>query len=95
MGWDMSMSIAGTEFDEVHYDSRGDVLYLRVSPFREPACTLEIPGGHTVDYDARGNMIGLALLNVRWTLEREGAIALHRPAEVLEAEQLESVLAGV
>lgn len=38
--------------------------------------------------------IGLVLLNVRWTLEREGAITLRRPAELLEAEQLEPVLSG-
>lgn len=88
------MRIAGTEFDEVHYDSRGDVLYLRVSPFREAARTLETPGGHTVDYDAGGDMIGLVLLNVRWTLERDGAIALRRPTERVEAEQLEPALAG-
>lgn len=91
----MSVRIAGTEFDQVHYDPRGDVLYLRVSPSREAARTLETPGGHTVDYDAQGNVIGLVLLNVRWTLEREGAITLRQPAELLEAEQLEPVLAGV
>lgn len=90
----MSVRIAGAEFDEVHYDSRGDVLYLRVSLSREAARTLETPGGHTVDYDARGNVIGLVLINVRWTLEREGAITLRWPAEMLEAEQLEPALSG-
>jgi uncharacterized protein YuzE len=88
----MTIKIAGAEFDEVHYDARGDVLYLRVSPLREPTRTLETQEGHAVDYDECGNLIGMVLLNVRWTLERDGAITLTWPAERLGAEQLEPAL---
>lgn len=90
----MSLNIAGTEFDDVHYDSRGDVLYLRVSPRQEPARTLETPEGHVADYDFAGNVIGLVLLNVRWTLEQDGAITLTWPAERLDADQLAPALSA-
>lgn len=88
----MSIRIGETEFDQAHYDARGDVLYLRVSPAREPARTLETPEGHAIDFDARGEMVGMVLLNVRWTLDREGAITLSRPADRLEADRLASAL---
>ena len=88
----MSTKIAGIEFDDVHYDARGDVLYLRVRPQREPARTLETAEGHAVDYDGQGNVIGMVLLNVRWTLGRDGAITLTWPAERLDADQLEPAL---
>ncbi len=90
----MNISIAGTEFADVYYDQRGDVLYLRVSPTREPTRTLETPEGHVVDYDDAGNVIGVVLLNVRWTLGRDGAITLTQPAERLEADQLEPALSA-
>lgn len=90
----MSLNIAGTEFEDVHYDPQGDVLYLRVSPAQEPVRTLETPEGHAVDYDAAGNVIGMVLLNVRWTLERDGAITLTWPAERLYASQLGPALSA-
>jgi uncharacterized protein YuzE len=73
---------------------RGDVLYLRVSPSREPHRTLETPEGHAVDYDDSGNVIGMVLLNVRWTLERDGALDLTWPAERVDADQLQAALSA-
>jgi uncharacterized protein YuzE len=88
----MSVTIAGIEFDHSHYDDRGDVLYLSVGPPREAARTLETPEGHAVDYEENGSVVGMILLNVRWSLEHEGAITLTWPAERLEADQLEAAL---
>jgi hypothetical protein len=62
------------------------------APPREPARGLETPEGHTVEYDEGGATIGLELLNVRTTLEREGAIAVAWPQVELSAQQLDPVL---
>jgi uncharacterized protein YuzE len=75
----MSVTIAGTEFDCVEYDSRGDVLYLSAGEPREPARTLATAEGHAIDYDSEGSMIGMVLLNVSWTLEHEGALTITLP----------------
>lgn len=88
----MTLTIAGIEFDHHDYDERGDTLYLHVGPPREPARALETPEGHTVDYDEDGTVIGLELMNVRWTLDREGALSLTWPRAELSAKQLDSVV---
>jgi uncharacterized protein YuzE len=90
----MSVKIAGIEFDHSHYDVRGDVLYLSVGPPQEAARTLETPEGHAVDYEENGSIVGMVLLNVRWSLENEGALTLTQPAERLEADQLQAVLSA-
>jgi uncharacterized protein YuzE len=90
----MRITIAGTTFDNSEYDSRGDVLYLSVGPPREPARTLATEEGHAIDYDETGTVIGMVLMNVRWMLEREGAITLTWPAERLEADQFQAVLSA-
>jgi uncharacterized protein YuzE len=88
----MTITIAGITFDHHHYDPRGDVLYLNVGEPQPAARGLEIPDGHAIHYDEAGAVIGLTLLNVRWTLEREGALTLTLPTEHLEAEALRPML---
>jgi uncharacterized protein YuzE len=90
----MSITIAGTEFDSVEYDSRGDVLYLSVGEPRKPARTLATAEGHAVDYGPEGGVIGMVLLNVRWTLEREGALTVTLPEHpaVADSRELAAVL---
>jgi uncharacterized protein YuzE len=90
----MTITIAGTSFDESEYDARGDVLYLSAGAPREAARTVATSEGHAIDYDETGAVIGLVLVNVRRILEREGAITLTRPAERLEANQLLTVLSA-
>jgi uncharacterized protein YuzE len=90
----MTITIAGIEFDHCHYDDRGDVLYLSVGPSREPAEAFETDEGHNVEYDEHGNVIGLVLLNVRWTLMREGELKLTWPPAHLPASALEAALAA-
>lgn len=90
----MNITIAGIHFDHQHYDSRGDVLYLNVGQPRKQARGLETPEGHAIHYDESGAVIGLTLLNVRWTLERAGELTLTWPEEHLAAETLRPVLAA-
>jgi uncharacterized protein YuzE len=88
----MTITIGGIAFDHAHYDERGDVLYLNVGAPRPAARGLETPEGHGVHYDDTGAVVGLTLLNVKWTLEREGALTLTWPAAQLSARELDAVL---
>jgi uncharacterized protein YuzE len=90
----MTITIAGIVFDHHHYDARGDVLYLNVGEPRAEARGLETPDGHALHYDETGAVIGLTLLNVRATLEREGRLTLSLPAEHLAADTLQPILAA-
>lgn len=89
----MTITVAGISFDQHRYDDRGDVLYLNIGPPRPAAHGLETPEGHAVHYDDDWVVIGLTLLNVRWTLEREGALTLTWPPARLPADQLDAALA--
>lgn len=90
----MKITIGGIAFDHHRYDERGDVLYLNVGEPRPAAHGLETPEGHAVHYDEDWAIVGLTLLNVRWTLEREGTLELTWPPARLAPEQLSSVLAA-
>jgi uncharacterized protein YuzE len=91
----MSISLADIEFGGVEYDARGDVLYLTAGIPRKPARTLSTVEGHAIDYDQRGNIIGMILVNVRWILDREGELHVTLPERLAVADQreLEAVLA--
>ena len=90
----MRITIAGTAFNESEYDARGDVLYLSAGQPREASRTVATSEGRAIDYDETGAVIGLVLVNVRQILEREGAVTLTRPAERLEADQLQAALSS-
>lgn len=88
----MSVTIAGITFDSHEYDDRGDVLYLSVGPPREAARTIATPEGHAVDYDESGAVIGMVLVNVRFLLERDGAVTVTVPPDRLVAARIEPAL---
>jgi uncharacterized protein YuzE len=88
----MSVTIAGTTFDSHEYDDRGDVHYLSVGPQREAARTVATPEGHAVDYDESGAVIGMVLVNVRFVLERDGAVTVTVPPDRVVAAQIEPAL---
>ena len=88
----MSVTIAGTSFDQHEYDERGDVLYLSVGPPREASRTIATPEGHAIDYDQSGAVIGMVLVNVRLLLERDGAVTVTLPADRVVAAQIEPAL---
>lgn len=88
----MTLTIAGTSFDQHEYDERGDVLYLSVGPPREAARTIATPEGHAVDYDETGVVIGMVLVNVRFILERDGAITVTLPPDHVVSAKIEPAL---
>lgn len=88
----MTLTIAGTNFDQHEYDDRGDVLYLSVGAPREAARTIATPEGHAIDYDQNGAVIGMVLVNVRFILDRDGMLTLSLPPEQLAADALAPVL---
>jgi uncharacterized protein YuzE len=90
----MTITIAGIPFDHHHYDERGDVLYLNVGKPRPAARGIETEDGHAIHYDEKGAVIGLTLLNVRRTLDRDGTLILTWPREHLAADALKPILAA-
>lgn len=90
----MKIVIAGIEFDHLHYDERGDVLYLSAGPPREPAKAFETEEGHNVEYDDEGRVVGLVLYGVRHALDRHGEVRLTWPPSHLPAGALEQALAA-
>ena len=89
----MTITIGNHEFDVVHYDARGDVLYLQVSEPESEARTDATPEGHAVTWDGSGNVIGMTIVNAKWLLERDGKITMTIP-DLIEtrAEDLEPAL---
>lgn len=86
----MTLTIAGTTFEQHHYDERGDVLYLSVADYKGPPATaFSTPEGHNIEYDHSGAVIGMTLVNVRFLLERDGLLTLSLPPEQLAAAELD------
>lgn len=88
----MSITIAGIIFDDYEYDAQGDVLYLSAGVPKESARTLPTPEGHAVDYNEDGAVIGMVLVNVRFLLDRDGAVTVTIPPDRLVAAQIEPAL---
>ena len=88
----MSITIAGTTFDQHEYDERGDVLYLSVGAPREPFRTVATPEGHAVDYDRSGAVIGMVLVNVKFLIDRDGTLTVTIPPDHVLASSIEPVL---
>ena len=88
----MSITIAGTAFDQHEYDERGDVLYLSVGSPQTPRKTIATPEGHGVDYDESGAVIGMVLVNVKFLLERDGALTVTLPPDRVLAAKIEPAL---
>jgi uncharacterized protein YuzE len=89
----VSVTIGHITFDDVDYDSRGDVLYLSVGEARAATDSEETPEGHVVRYGAEGEVIGLTLINPRWLIDNEGVVTVTLPrAERVEANDIEPLL---
>jgi uncharacterized protein YuzE len=91
----MSIVVAGIGFDRHHYDKRGDVLYLNVGEPQAEAHGVETAEGHGIHYDENWAVIGLTLMNVKWSLEREGELTLSWPEQHVDATALAPALALV
>lgn len=70
------------------------MLYLNVGEPQAEAWGLETPDCHGIHYDETGAVIGITLLNVRWSLEREGTVTFTLPAEHVAADALQPMLAA-
>jgi uncharacterized protein YuzE len=88
----MTVTIAGTSFDQHEYDERGDVLYLSVGSPREATRTVATPEGHAVDYGESGAVIGMVLVSVRFLLERDGAVTITLAPDHVVAAKIEPAL---
>ncbi|HEX4838570.1 MAG TPA: DUF2283 domain-containing protein [Solirubrobacteraceae bacterium] len=85
-------TIAGISFDEHEYDERGDVLYLSVGTPQTASKTVATPEGHAIDYDESGAVIGIVLVNVKFLLDRDGALTVSLPPDRVLAENIEPAL---
>jgi uncharacterized protein YuzE len=88
----MSVKIAGIEFENVTYDSVGDVLYLHVGDPGSDAHFDASKEGHALSYAADGSLVGMTILNARWLLEQDGKIVITLPEQRIEARDLGDVL---
>jgi uncharacterized protein YuzE len=75
----MSITIDDTTFHSVHYDAGGDVLYLQVDPAQIPTDYDASPEGHALRFDNDGKLIGVTIVNAKWTLEHEGHVTITLP----------------
>jgi YD repeat-containing protein len=91
----VSVKFAGIEFDNVFHDAEADVLYLDVGEPRAAVDFNESTEGHHLRWDARGQLVGITILNARRHLEREGKIKVSLPELEVEASDLEGVLSPV
>jgi len=90
----MSVKIAGIEFDNVEYDSIGDVLYLHVGNPGDAVDFDGTPEGHHTRYGPDGSLVGLTIVNARWLLEHEGEIVITLPEQRVVATDVAAVLAA-
>ena len=89
----MTVTIAGIEFDNVVYDSGGDVLYLHVGDPSTGVDVDESPEGHALRFDEDGQLVGVTLVRPRRLLDTDGEIRLTLPdRRSIEARDLEPAL---
>jgi uncharacterized protein YuzE len=85
----MSVKIGNTQFDRVSYDADVDVLYLHVG---DPADAVDFDGseeGHALRYDECDRLVGITIINARWTLEQRGIVVITTSEERVEASREE------
>ena len=90
----IALQVGGLAFDHSSYDARGDVLYLHVGQPSTAGGGQQTPEGHVVRYDEGGQVVGLTIINARWLLERDGALAVTVPERVeVDSDTLAPALA--
>jgi uncharacterized protein YuzE len=68
-------------------------LYLHVGEPQAAAEREETPEQHIVRFDQDGQVIGLTIIDAKWLLDRDGAIAVTLPElQRVDAEELEPAL---
>jgi hypothetical protein len=82
MDYAMTVTIGSLTFDHVSDDDLGNVLYLHVGDRQPAAVSDETPEGHVLRYNAKGEVIGLTVINAKWLLERDHVINVTVPEHV-------------
>jgi uncharacterized protein YuzE len=91
----MTVHVGPYEFDQVSYDSDGDVLYLRRGERREATETFSTPEGHAVRMDENREVIGITIVNAKWLVERDGKITVTVPGLIeTDLNDLAAAFAG-
>lgn len=78
----MSVTLAGIEFAQHHYDDRGDVLYVSVEGYDGSTFSPHAdatPEGHGIEFDEDWRVMAMTLVNVKWLLERDGELRITWP----------------
>lgn len=76
----MSITIAGIEFPNHGYDERGDVLYVDVEGYQWPSHdAYASPEGHGIEWDDKGQVVAMTLVNVRRLIDRDGELRITWP----------------
>lgn len=65
---------------------------LSVGPPRTPFKTIATPEGHAVDYDESGAVMSMVLVNVKFLLDRDGALTVTLPPDRVLAAKIEPAL---
>jgi uncharacterized protein YuzE len=81
-------------FDDVVYDSEGDVLYMHKGRPVPAAKTLASSEGHAVMLGDTGEIIGITVVNAKWLAERDGQITVTVP-EMALPDRLETSAADL
>lgn len=89
-GTAMIVHIGNHEFDDVLYDAEGDVLYMHKGKPVPAKKTIPTPEGHAVMFNARGEIIGITVVNARWLAERDGRITVTLPRTISASDRLET-----
>jgi uncharacterized protein YuzE len=81
----MTVTIGSLTFDHATYDEQGDILYLHIGDRAAAADGEETPEGHVLRFNARGEIIGLTIINAKWLLNHDGAVNVTIPEHVTVA----------
>lgn len=70
----VAVVIDGVAFDRYHYDEIADTLCFHTGPTAWAVDFDETAEEHLMRFAASGDLLSLTILNVRWRLDRDGAI---------------------
>jgi uncharacterized protein YuzE len=80
------LSIGPYTFDHAAYEAEADLLYLSIGPPGRAKDGQDTPEGHEVDFDARGDLVGIQFYYPKRFLARDGKLTVTVPVgERLEA----------
>jgi len=77
-------------FDDVSYDTEGDVLYMSKGKPVPATKTVASPEGHAIRLDEVGEVIGITVIGARWLAEHDGRIIVTVPDSIDSAGRLEA-----